>query len=42
MGLRIEPNMPERVQIQHLYRGLPSATFRGIYHFITSTSTTEE
>ena len=42
MCTRIEPNMPERVKIQHLYRGLPSATVRGIYRFITPTSTTED
>ena len=34
--------MPERVKIQHLYSGLPSATVRGIYRFINKTSTTED
>lgn len=42
MCSRIEPNMSDRVRIQHLYRGLPPATVRGIYRFITPTSTTEE
>ncbi len=42
MCSRIEPNMPERVKIQHLYRGLPPATVRGIYRFITPASTTED
>ncbi|KAI9550232.1 hypothetical protein GHT06_001521 [Daphnia sinensis] len=42
MCSRIEPNMGDRAKIQHLYRGLPSATVRGIYRFITPTSTTED
>ncbi|KAI9555972.1 hypothetical protein GHT06_018530 [Daphnia sinensis] len=42
MCSRIEPNMSDRAKIQHLYRGLPSATVRGIYRFITPTSTTED
>ena len=42
MCSRIDPLMPDRVKIQHLYRGLPPTTVRGIYRFLTPLSTTDD
>ena len=39
---RLEPLMEERVKIQHLFRGLPPNTVRGIFRFIHPLSTTDD
>ena len=39
---RLEPRMEDRVKIQHLFRGLPPSSVRGIFRFIHPLSTTDD